>query len=157
MSASSIGLLATVHSISQFFFIRSGGPLADRLPNRWLIVGGMGLQVLVMAYFALLPGNVSLLWVVVGSIANGLGAGISLAAMHRTALSDIPDRQTGSAAGTYSMTRFAGSLLSTAMAGVLLQNRLDAGVATLTAYQIVYASLAVVGVFGILLASRLRN
>jgi hypothetical protein len=43
------------------------------------------------------------------------------------------------------------------MAGVLLQNRLDAGVATLTAYQIVYASLAVVGVFGILLASRLRN
>jgi len=157
LSASTIGLLATAHSIALFVSIRFGGTLADRWPNRWLVTISLGIQMSTMAYFALLPGELSLLWIVAGTVTHGLGAGLSLAALHRTALGRIASEQTGAAAGIYSMMRFAGSMLATALAGVILQNGLDRGLRPLEAYQMVYGFLAVVGLVGMLLASRLRE
>ncbi|MCP4417412.1 MAG: MFS transporter [Chloroflexi bacterium] len=157
LSASTIGLLASAHSIALFVSIRFGGTLADRWPNKWLVTSSLGIQTGAMAYFALLPGAVSLLWIVVGAITHGLAAGISLAALHRTALDRISPKQTGAAAGIYSMIRFAGSMLATAFAGVILQNGLDKGLRPLQAYQIVYGFLAILGFMGMLLAYRLKE
>ena len=139
MTASAIGLLITAHAVSLFISIRFGSPLADRWSNRWLITFSLTVQMGVMAYFAFLPANLSLLWIIVAGIVHGLGAGLSLAALHRTALGSVKEEQTGAAAGIYSMTRFGGSMLATAMAGVILQNGLDRGLLTLQAYQYVYA------------------
>jgi MFS family permease len=157
LKASAIGLLATAHSVALFFFIRIGGGLADRWPNRWLVTISLSVQTAVMAYFALLPGGGPLLWIVAGTVIHGLGAGLSLAPLHRTALAGVDSEHAGSAAGVYSMTRFAGSMLATALAGVILQNGLDRGLDTLDAYQMVFAFLAAAGLLGVLVASRLRT
>jgi MFS family permease len=110
-----------------------------------------------MWYFAWLPGDLPLLWIIVGNVIHGFGAGLSLAPLHRTALSLIAPEQTGVAAGIYSMTRFGGSMLATALAGVILQNGLDRGLLALDAYQVVFSWLGGAGLFGIFLASRLRD
>jgi len=157
MSASLIGVLATTHSVALFVSIRFGSPLADRWSNRWLVTLSLLTQAAIMSYFALLPGERSLLWIVAGTLTHGLGSGMSLAALHRTALGEIPASQTGAAAGIYSMTRFAGSMLSTALAGVILQNGLDKGLSHIDAYQTVYWSLAGIGLLGALIASRLKE
>ena len=156
LTASAIGLLATAHATALFISIRLGGPWADRWSKRWLVVIGLSVQMSIMVYFALLPGNLSVLWIVLGTVIHGLGAGLSLAALHRAALDPISEKQTGSAAGVYSMTRFAGSMLGVAVIGVILQSGLDRGLMTVAAYQIVYGFLAGVGLLGVLLASRME-
>jgi MFS family permease len=157
LSASNIGLLSAIHASALFVSIRFGGILADRYMNRNLIVISIFLQMSVMGYFALLPGPVSLIWIVAGFVGHGLGAGLSLAALHRTALGESTADQLGASAGVYSMTRFGGMMLSTTFAGVILQAGLDRNMIPLDAYQAVFGFMAVVGLFGVLLASRLRT
>ncbi len=157
LSASAIGLLASIHSVALFVTIHQGGPLADRWSNRWLIMISLGLQMGMMGVFALLPQGLSLYWIAAVAAGHGAGAGLSLAALHRTALGNITPEQTGAAAGMYSMTRFGGLMLGTAVAGIILQRGLDRGLPALEAYQVVYGFLAATGLVGVLLASRLRD
>jgi MFS family permease len=157
LTAAAIGLLLTVYAIALFFSIRYGGSLADRWPNGRLVGLSLALQSMVMLYFALLPGGVSIFWIVAGMTVFGLGAGLSLAALHRTALGNVAAEQTGSAAGVYSMTRFAGAMLATAMAGVILQSGLNRGLPTLAAYQIVFGFLAGAGLLGVMIAVRIKE
>ena len=157
LSASGIGLLATTHSISLFLTIRKGGALADQYPNRWLVSIGMILQLLAMAYFAALPQGVPLTFIAAGIVVHGMSAGLSLGALHRTAMGSTDEAHSGSAAGFYSMTRFAGSMLAVALAGIILQNGLDRGLSVLHAYQLVFAFLALTGAVGVLLALRLQE
>ena len=110
-----------------------------------------------MIYFVLLPAGQPLYLIILGTLIHGSGAGLGLAALHRTALGGIPDEQSGAASGVYSMVRFAGSMLSTAIAGVILQTGLDSGLATIQAYQVVYGVLAGLGLLGTLTALRLRQ
>ncbi len=156
LNASTIGLLASLHSIALFLSIRMGASVADRWSNRWLVAGSLAMQVGMMSYYALLPEQLPLFWIAVGNIGHGFGAGVSLAALHRTALGDIAPEQTGSAAGVYSMVRFAGSMLATALAGALLQFGFDSGYTELFSYQSAFGFLAAMGVIGIWFGSRLR-
>jgi MFS family permease len=155
LTAATIGLLASFHSTALFVVIRFGSSLADRLPNRGLVTASLSVQTIVMGYFALLPADRPLIWFAAGAVIHGLGAGFSLAALHRITLGSVDDAHTGTAAGLYSMTRFAGSMLAVALAGVILQNGLDRGLTTLQAYQLVYAFLSALGLLGVLLAYRL--
>lgn len=157
LNASQIGLLATTHAVALFVSIRIGGWLADIRPNRQLILIGVGTQTLVMLYFALLPLNVPLVAIFAGAVCHGLGAGMVLPSFHRTALSAVPDEQTGAAAGIYSMTRFAGSMLATAITGVILQLTQDSGVALLRSYQFAFAFLILLGIGGLIVSSRLKS
>ncbi|MCB0015146.1 MAG: MFS transporter [Anaerolineales bacterium] len=157
LRASRIGLLATLHSVALFLSIRVGGPLADRWPIRRLVSLSLAIQVVGMIYFVLLPAGQPLYLIILGTLIHGSGAGLGLAALHRTALGGIPDEQSGAASGVYSMVRFAGSMLSTAIAGVILQTGLDSGLATIQAYQVVYGVLAGLGLLGTLTALRLRQ
>ena len=157
LKAAQIGLLATIHAVALFISIRLGGTLADRWPNRRLIMISLSIQLMMMAYFALLPGQLPLYWIALGNVIHGFGAGLSLAPLHRTALGSIAAEQTGVAAGIYSMTRFAGSMLSTALAGVILQNGLDRGLSLLDAYQIVFFCLSGMAIVGVFIASRLHE
>jgi MFS family permease len=157
MTAAAIGVLLTIYAIALFFSIRFGGSLADRWPNGRLISISLGLQTMVMLYFAFLPGGVARFWVVAGMVVFGSGAGLALAALHRTALGHIAIEQTGAAAGVYSMTRFSGGMLAVSIAGVILQSGLDRGLPTIVAYQIVFGFLAAAGLLGILIAIRIKE
>lgn len=55
---------------------------------------------------------------------------------------DISTARMGAAAGLYSMIRFAGVVVGTALAGVILQNYLDQALPMIEAYQKVFLFLA---------------
>lgn len=155
LSASGIGWLATIHAVALLFSIRLGGWLADRRSNRNLILIGVGIQTVTMLYFALLPNDLPLAAIFAGAVVHGLGAGAVLPAFHRTAIGSVPDDQTGAAAGIYSMTRFAGSMLATAITGVILQVTQDGGLTLLRSYQLAFTFLLVLGTMGLLVSTRL--
>ena len=136
--------------------MRLGGQLGDRWGSRIPVVTGMSIQAVSMFYFALLPANVPLVWVAVGLVAHGMGAGLSLASLHRAAMSDVDTREAGAAAGVYSMIRFGGMLLGTALGGVILQQALDTRV-TVVAYHTVFVLVAAASVLGALIGSRLKT
>jgi EmrB/QacA subfamily drug resistance transporter len=151
LGAASTGFMLMLHAVSLLVSMRFGGHLADRLNNRWPITTGLLVQALLMLYIGWLPGTVLLPWVMVGLVGHGLGAGLSLAAMHRSSLSKIPQAQSGAAAGLYSMIRFTGTVLGTALGGVLLQQGLDQAVLPAEAYQVVFWCIAGVALLGVVI------
>lgn len=157
LSALRIGLFFSLHAVFQFIFIRVGGRLADRWPNRQLILLGLAIQTGVMAYFGLIPSNISFIWIALGVMMHGVGTGFSLAALHRTALRNIAEDKTGIAAGVYSMTRFAGSMLAVAIAGVILQSSNTLGLSSLLGYQLSYGFLVAAGLLSIIATLQLRR
>jgi len=139
-----IGLMAMVNPGAMALIVRFGGRLADRLGSRLPVAIGLTAQTGVMVGFSRLPESASL-WFTAGLLAaHGLGAGLMLAALHRIAMRDIPEPQMGSAAGLYSMLRFAGVVVGTALAGMLLQTQLDGGQPPPVAYRAVFLVFAAI-------------
>ena len=157
LSAATIGLVVMVHATALFLILRFGGQLADRLGSRWPVMFSLTVQAGAMAYLALLPAETGLGLIVFGVLLHGLGAAISLAALHRASTVGIPAEQAGVAAGLYSMIRFAGTVFGTALTGVILQQGLDRGLSVLDAYQGVYWVIAAVALVGATLGATLRE
>ena len=88
---------------------------------------------------------------------QGLGVGIMLAALHSSAMSEIPDAKVGVAAGVYSFIRFSGMAVGTALAGVLLENLLAENMAPVAAYQTAYLCFAFVSLAGVVVSVGLRR
>jgi MFS family permease len=96
------------------------GRLSDRWGSRVPTVVGLGTQGLTAIVMYLLQGTAPLWLIAVIQSLYGLGLGFTLAALHHEALLQVQEEQMGSAAGLYSMFRFLGSAIGTAIAGVLL-------------------------------------
>jgi MFS family permease len=157
LSALLIGLFFLIHAAMLLATMRLGGRFADLWGSRLPVMLGAGGQCVSMICLALLPGGASLLWYVCALILHGLGAGLSLAALHRAAMSQIPDRQSGVAAGLYSMGRFGIGMLGSALGGVILKIGLDRGFAIIQAYQTVFWFIVILSVVNVLLGSRLKQ
>jgi predicted MFS family arabinose efflux permease len=145
------------HAGGLFPAMRLGGKLADRWGSRWPVLVGMSGQAAIMVYFALLSKGAPLGLVVMGLLGHGLAAGLSLPALHRAAMGGVPPRRTGVAAGIYSMIRFCGTALGTALQGVLLQQGLDRGLLAIDAYHACFWFAAAVALPGALIALKLRE
>ncbi len=157
LSAASIGIIMMLHGGALLAPMGVGGLLADRWNSRWLVVIGSSVQMGMMVYLGLLPGTASLGLFVAGLIGHGLGAGISLAPLHRFAMSQIPPEQTGLASGLYNMIRFSGVLFGVALGGVLLQQGLDRALLPVGAYQVVFRFIAGIVLVGVVIGWRLRE
>ena len=155
-SAASTGLVLTAHSIPLLLLLRWGGQLADRLGSRWPVVISLAVQSLSMAYLAWLSAGATVWMVVIGVLGQSFGASLSLAALHRSSLASIPETQTGVAAGMYSMFRFAGMALGTALCGVILQQALDRALLPIEAYQASFWAVAAITTVGTILGTRLK-
>ena len=103
-----------------------------------------------------LPATVPVVLVIGVVFLLGMGAGLSLAVLSNVVMSDVPQAQSGAAAGLFSMIRFSGSIIGTTLAGVLLRQALGFSGFPVGAYQIVFGAVAVVAVIGALLALRLQ-
>jgi EmrB/QacA subfamily drug resistance transporter len=138
LNASAVGGLLMIAPGMMIIMVRFGGQIADYWGSRWPTLIGLGIQGGVMVTFYLLPDTVPI-WVV-GLVLGvyGLGAGFVLAALHRAAMGNLTEADMGAAAGLYSMLRFAGAVIGTAIGGVLLQNYIDQGLPPLIAYQNVF-------------------
>ena len=131
--------------------------MSDRFSCRWLVMIGLFTQLSVMMIFSQLPETVSV-WVIAIILAYyGLGAGLMLAALHSTVMGTIEEDQMGAAAGLYSMLRFMGMAISTALVGVVLQFFIDAGLPTIDAYQRVFLVFTAFPVLGLVVGFGLRE
>jgi len=157
LDATAIGMMLMLHAGSLLITMRAGGLLADRWGSRWLVVGGMVAQTAAMIYFAMLPATVPLGLLIGGLVTHGLGAGIYLAPLHRTAMSRVEQNQTGVAAGMYSMTRFAGRAIGATLGGVVLQQGLDRSLPAIEAYQILFWFFAAAALLGLVVGWRLKE
>jgi EmrB/QacA subfamily drug resistance transporter len=157
LSAAGVGLITMAHAIALLITMRFGGQLADRWNSRGLVLIGVVVQVTAIIYLTQLSPAVPVEWVVLGWMLEGLGAGLYLAPLHRTALSKIPAHQTGIAAGLYGMIRFAGTVLGPALAGVVLQFGLDRAWPMVDAYRIVFWFVAGVMLLGLVVGWGLED
>ncbi|MEZ4709378.1 MAG: MFS transporter [Caldilineaceae bacterium] len=148
--ATALGLMLMLNPGAMALMVRIGGWAADRWGSRWPVIAGFAAQAGVMFGYWLLPANASLWTIGALQVTYGLGVGLMLAALHRSAMGTIADEQMGAAAGLYSMIRFLGMAIGTALAGVLLQNYLDTSIAPIAAYQWVYFYFGVGSSLGIL-------
>jgi len=69
----------------------------------------------------------------------------------------IADSEAGTAAGLYSMIRFAGQILGVAVAGVVIQRMLTQVAAPIDAYQLVFWLYVAVAVVATLLGAFIRE
>ena len=157
LNAAYIGLMSMIMPGSMALIVRFGGQIADRWGSRWPVMAGFAIQIGVMLAFSRQPANASLWSLAIVLFFGGLGVGLMLAALHRSAMGDISDEKMGAAAGVYSMIRFAGMVIGTALAGVMLQMALDRGLPTIDAYQSVYLAVAGVAFIGLVLAFTLKE
>jgi MFS family permease len=158
LSAAAIGSVTMLQAVALLITMRLGGQLADHWQNsRWPVVAGSLVQVGAISLLAQLPASASIWSVIVGLAGHGLGAGLSLAPLHRTALNRIPNNQTGIAAGLYSMARSGGVLLGIALGGVILQYGLDHFTSIISAYQIVFWAMAGAALLGVVVGWGLRE
>ena len=156
LGPSKLGLFLVISSAAMTLIVRFGGRLSDRVQSRWLVIIGMFVQLSVMTIFSHLPETISIWFIVILLTYYGLGAGLMLAAMHSAVMGTVAEDQMGVAAGLYSMLRFMGMAISTALVGVVLQFFFDAGLSTINAYQNVFMVFMIFPVLGILVAFGLK-
>jgi MFS family permease len=157
LSATAIGVISMIRSAGLFPTMYFGGRVADRWGSRLPMVLGMSVQTVSIALLVISGEGRNVVLVVLGLVLNGLGAGVVLPALHRAAMSGSDGERGGTAAGLYSMIRFWGMMLGTAVVGVLLQALLDQGATELTSYRLAFVSTIVVGFLGAVTAFSMQT
>lgn len=147
--AANTGILVTIHAGALLVTMRFGGRLADVWNRRWAVVIGMGGQTLMMLTLGILP-QVGAVVFGIPIALHGAFAGLSLASLHHVAIHEVPTANRGIGAGTYSMTRFVGSMLGASVMGVVLEAALAAAPTVQAAYQRSFLVAAAVGLVGVL-------
>jgi predicted MFS family arabinose efflux permease len=145
-SSSRIGVLLVLHSVTLLSTMRLGGVLADRYRSRIQVSVGLTIQAAAMALLMLSPGQNDVIWPYIALAIHGLGAGLSLATLHLFALTTVGTDAAATASGLYSMVRFAGSTLGTAVGGVLLQSGIQRLGIIQAAYTPLFVFYSVVGI-----------
>jgi EmrB/QacA subfamily drug resistance transporter len=157
LSVTHIGIMAMINPGAMSLIVRFGGQAADRWGSRWPVVIGLTIQALVILIFSQLPDTAPMWGIGIILASHGLAAGLMLAALHRAAMRNISEAQMGMAAGLYSMLRFVGSVIGTALGGVLLQIYLDRPFSITKAYQRAFLFFAGISILGIIAGLGLKE
>ena len=144
-----LGLILTVNPGAMAVMVRFGGLAADRWGSRWPVLAGLSGQALAVFFLSQIPASTHIAVIILLLALQGLSVGTMLAALHQAAMSETEDEEMGTAAGVYSMIRFVGVAIGTALAGVLLHNGLERGLPAIEAYQQVFLYVALAGILGI--------
>ncbi len=125
----------------------ASGRLADRVGDHRLIVAGSAVLLVSMAGLWLAVGRWELGALVAFLGLVGVGMGLSQAPQQSTALKAWPPEVAGSAAGTFSLMRYTGSIAGAAMLAAVLGS--EAGIAD---FRVLFAILTGLGVVNLGLA-----
>jgi EmrB/QacA subfamily drug resistance transporter len=155
LSPALLGVMVTVSPGAMIVMVFLGGRISDRWGSRLPAAVGVGMQAVVAVLLCTLPESAPLWSVVLILVLYGLGNGFALASLHHAALVGIPEAQIGQASGLYSMLRFFGSVVGSALAGVALAFLLDRGLGALRAYQYGFLAFGVVALVGALVGAQL--
>ena len=119
-TAAATGLVLFLHAGGLLLTMRVGGRVIDRYRSRLQVIAGLLIESVAMLLLVLMPAEPSLWLALVALTIHGMGAGLCLAALHLFALGTVSGERSATAAGLYSMIRFAGSLFGAAFGGVIL-------------------------------------
>ncbi len=110
------GLRLLPWGIVPFLLAPRAGALADRIGERSLVVAGLALQAVAMAWIAVVgaPG-VSYLILLAPICLSGAGVAISIPAITRSATSTVPPADIGTASGAYATMRQLGGAFGVAI------------------------------------------
>ncbi len=149
LEGAALGVMLMVNPAAMSLMVRFGGQIADRWGiRRPLLIGFTSQTLILLGLFSL--SATAPLWLLGGVLAlQGLGVGTMLAALHRTALIDVGERQANIAAGMYSLMRFVGVAVGTTAAGVLYQQFSTWGYPVLQAYQTTFICFIVATLVGL--------
>ena len=157
MQPAELGGMLMIGAGAMTLIVRIAGGWSDNWSSRWLVATGLLVQMMVMLAFSQLPGDASLWKIGLLLGAHGLGAGLMLATLHKNVMGSVEEPNTGAAAGLYSMFRFLGSAMGTALCGVLLQVQIEQQAAIVEAYQQVFLTIAIFPLSGIIVAFSPRD
>lgn len=150
------GILAMIF-LAHFVSMRIGGTLSDSRRSRWVVIFGLTVQGAVLLSLGFIGDTISFLYLIPILMIHSLGAGVSLAPIHRAAMAQVPKERSGAGAGFYSSVRFGGVLLGPTIAGVALENGFAKFTAPLQAYQRTFLIIAVAVVVSILLSLKIKD
>lgn len=120
VSDAAIAFLLFVMSIAMVGVAPMAGGFSDRVGNRPPLVAGALVLLVSSVTFALILHEPPLVVLVGPLLLVGLALGVSGAAQQSAALQAWPPSMAGSAAGTFSMMRYVGSITGTAIIAALL-------------------------------------
>lgn len=157
LNASAIGIALTLQAGMLFTISQAGGQIADRWGSRRPVLMSMIGMVVVLGALALAETTTPVWWIYLLSAVHGLVIGLSLAPLHRSSMQGITETEAGTAAGLYSMIRFAGQILGVAVAGVVIQRILVQVAAPIEAYQFVFWLYVVVALVATLIGALIQE
>jgi MFS family permease len=115
-----IGALLFSMSIAMVAIAPFAGRSSDRIGSRPPIIAGAVALLVAAATLALIIGGPAVAMLAVPLVLIGVGLGIAQAAQSAAALRAWPPEMAGSAAGTFSMMRYVGSVTGTAIIAAVL-------------------------------------
>jgi EmrB/QacA subfamily drug resistance transporter len=143
-SALKAGLTMAPASLASGFSAPFVGKLADK-GGKYLLITGFTLYATGLISICLVAGRASHWYdLVPGYVITGLGVGFTMSPMQTIATRNVDPAQAGAASGVLNTTRQTGSALGSAVVLAVLQNRLAAHVAFVTAMR--YALAVPIGV-----------
>lgn len=121
-----IGLILTSLSVGMALLTPIGGRLADRFGRRVPVVTGLAVMTVGTVIPAALGSDIEIIPLVIGLGLVGVGIGISGPGGRTSAVESIPAKDAGVASGTYSTSRYFGSIVGSAiLAGLIGVDRSD--------------------------------
>lgn len=124
-SALKAGLVMAPTSLVSMFVAPVAGRMTDRIGGKYILLTGLVLFAIGMAWTTILATPTANWPVFVPSLAiAGLGVGCTFAPMTTTAMHSVQARMAGAASGMLNSVRQVGAVIGTAAIGALLQNRL---------------------------------
>src|ERR1700760_824954 len=143
-SAIKAGLTMAPASLASGFSAPFVGKLADR-GGKYLLITGFTLYATGLVSICLVAGRASHWYdLVPGYVITGLGVGFTMSPMQTIATRNVDPAQAGAASGVLNTTRQTGSALGSAVVLAVLQNRVAAHLAFVTAMR--YALAVPIGV-----------
>jgi EmrB/QacA subfamily drug resistance transporter len=111
-----VGLRLVPWTATLFVFAPIGGSLVNRLGERSLVMAGLGLQAVGMAWIALLaaPG-LAYINLIAPLILAGAGVSMAMPAAQNAVMGAVAPNEIGKASGTFNMARFLGGVFGVAV------------------------------------------
>ncbi len=161
LSPAYVGLLLPAYSLFLFLGARPGGRWADRVGSRRPAM--IGFAFITFGVFLLTFVNVetSIFFFILAFAIRGIGSGISHSPFAKVAIASLGEDKTAEAAGLYGMIRYSGLVLGSVILGIFLDLRFTfyassgLGASAVPAFQELYTLLAIFGLLGFFLATKM--
>jgi MFS family permease len=157
-STPQVGLILPIYSLFLFLGSQPGGLWSDHAGARSPSVAGFAMMTVGVAILIFVSTDIALVVIAIAMAARGIGAGISQAPFAQAATNVVKPDQRASAAGLYSMVRYSGLALGSALVGVLLETRFEfygsdgSGASAIPAFRELFVVLTVLGLIGLALS-----